>query len=123
MATIEITLGRAAALLTAIGVFAGAGAAFGWRFTSPGERIDSFSFVHDTLRTRVGQVESELAQHAVEQGLFRDTVMKALRPLNIALCLDRSPRETALMDLDCDSIIGAARNAALMNGRTIKARP
>lgn len=135
---IEATLRRvllAFGVLTAlVGAASALGAGFGFRFTGPGKQLTAQASTDTVIMHQVQAISDTLQSHDREQAKFRDSMAQAMvkgfRPLNIFICLNASPKDSALMDLDCDAIIGRARNGAIMRandrafeGPQWKARP
>lgn len=106
-----------AAVITLVGAGSALGSTLGFRYTGPAAQLQTLaatdSFVLrqlDTLRDSMGLA---LAEH---RGI-RDSLTKAMRPVNLYICLRADPEDTAIMDLDCDLMIGTARNAYLLRER------
>ena len=135
---IEATLRRlllgVGAVTALVGFASAVGAGLGFRFTGPGRQLALQAQTDTVIMRQVRQINDTLQAHDRDQTAFRDSmsqaVAKGFRPLNIFICLNASPKDSALMDLDCDSIIGRARNGAIMRandrafeGQQWKARP
>lgn len=97
-----------------IGVMSAAGASAGFRFTGPGRSIELLAQTDTVLFDAVGALRDTLHSHDVEGRRQRDTMLAMIRPINIYLCLNEPPQTTALMQLDCDTLLGQARNAAIL---------
>jgi hypothetical protein len=94
-----------------VGAASAVGSAMGGKYLGPGERLDS-------LDQEVRAIRDTLHLHDRETVEFRDSLKlvmeKGFAPMNIFLCLNVAPKDTAMMQLDCDAIVGSARNAAIM---------
>jgi hypothetical protein len=117
---ITVVLGAVVAL---IGVSSAIGAAVGGKYIGPGAQIDSLAKTDALVFRDISALRDTIHIHDREQVAFRDTMMASMRPLSIFLCLNATPKDTALMDLDCDRIVGQARNGAIMraNDRAFEA--
>jgi hypothetical protein len=114
----ELTIRKILSIAALVAVMSGLGTAAGFRWSGPGTAIAALAQVDTMVLRELKGVSDTLHTHDREQTAFRDSisqaVLKGFRPLNIFICLNASPKDSALMDLDCDSIVGRARNAAIM---------
>lgn len=117
--SIEMTMRKLAVFLGGItalvAVASATGASLGFRFTGPGKMIGSLAQTDTVIFAQIAGIRDSLHQHDVDQSRFSDSLTAGLRPLRIFLCLRDTPENTAMMGLDCDTIIGEARHAAVLH--------
>ncbi|MDH5315295.1 MAG: hypothetical protein OEW44_02340 [Gemmatimonadota bacterium] len=126
----DFTLRRWAAIIGAIVALVGMGSAIGstlgFRYTGPAAQLTALALTDSMVMQQMRAVRDTLMLTRTEHLVIRDSMAKALRPMNLYICLRASAEDTALMDLDCDLLIGRARNAYLLRQRNAnrwEARP
>lgn len=92
-----------------LGVVLAVAAALGVQVVWPNERLESMEVRHAATSYRVDTLRAQFESH-VRAAAREDTLMmQRFRPLYVAECLDRSPRETDLMGLRCDTLVNRPR--------------
>lgn len=97
------------AVAVPLGVVLAVVAALGVQVVWPNQRLESMESRQSATTFRVDTLAARFDTH-VRAAAREDTLMmQRFRPLYVAECLDRSPRETDLMGLRCDTLVNRPR--------------
>lgn len=87
------------------------GTVLGVQVVFPNQRLESMEMRQAATVYRVDTLRAQFDAH-VRAAAREDTLMmQRFRPLYVAECLDRSPRETDLMGLRCDTLVAQPRRS------------